>query len=53
MIELRCKDCGRLLMRIEGRARIEIRCPRRTCRVLQTRQVESDAKPHALTLNVA
>jgi phage FluMu protein Com len=54
MTEVRCKLCGKLLLRIEGRARLEIRCPRRRCMQLQTREINSEEDDTArLTLNAA
>lgn len=38
MVDVRCRDCNRLLFRIEAdRARVEIVCPDRRCRRMQTK----------------
>lgn len=40
MVEVRCRDCGKLLFKIDTeRARIETVCPDRRCRRMQTRQI--------------
>lgn len=44
MVEVRCRDCGRLLFRIDAdRARVEIVCPDRRCRRMQTKTLDGDA----------
>jgi phage FluMu protein Com len=41
MVEVRCRDCGRLLFKIDAdRARVEIVCPDRRCRRMQTRAID-------------
>ena len=40
MIEVRCRDCGKLLFKIDaGRARVEVVCSDRRCKRYQTHQL--------------
>lgn len=40
MIEVRCRDCGKLLCKIDAeRARIEVVCSDRRCRRMQTQSI--------------
>jgi phage FluMu protein Com len=50
MREYRCKSCHRLLFRSPDRhGRVEIVCPDRRCRVIQTVYLEPDERPAGLT----
>lgn len=40
LADVRCKFCGRLLFRADGLRRVEIVCPRRDCRRMQTIQTD-------------
>lgn len=40
MVEVRCRDCGKLLFKADGKGRVEIVCPDRRCRRYQTRQLQ-------------
>jgi phage FluMu protein Com len=45
MVEVRCRDCRRLLFKIEAdRARVEIICPDRACRRAQTKLIPTRAR---------
>lgn len=40
MIEVRCRDCGKLLFKIDAdRARVEVVCSDRRCKRYQTHQL--------------
>ena len=42
MVEVRCRDCGRLLFKADATAgRIEVVCPDRRCRRYQTHDLRS------------
>jgi len=36
MTEVRCRECGKLLFRAEGKGRVEVVCSDRRCRRMQT-----------------
>jgi phage FluMu protein Com len=40
MVEVRCRDCGKLLFKIDAdRARVEVVCSDRRCRRMQTQSI--------------
>lgn len=40
MVEVRCRDCGKLLFKADAKGRVEIVCPDRRCRRMQTKQLQ-------------
>jgi phage FluMu protein Com len=42
MVEVRCRDCGKLLFKAASTAtgRVEVVCPDRRCRRIQTKQLQ-------------
>jgi phage FluMu protein Com len=45
MVEVRCRDCRRLLFRIEAvRARIEAVCPDKRCKRYQQHRLTADSR---------
>jgi phage FluMu protein Com len=40
MVDVRCRDCGKLLFRADARGRVEIVCPDRRCRRYQTKTLQ-------------
>lgn len=49
MIDVRCRNCGRLLLRIDAdRARIEVVCPDNRCKRYQQHRI-AEVSPNTLT----
>jgi hypothetical protein len=45
LVEVRCRDCGRLLFKIEAdRARVEVVCPDKRCKRYQQHRLSGGAR---------